>query len=147
MSNFSLQLFCNRIVAAGTISQADVRILRDERLENGLEHRDEVDLLLALDRAVTNQDARFADLLVALIVDFAVWSETPHGRIDSEMAGWLVTSIAGRTGPTQTGARIAMNLVREAETSDEYMMAFALEANRWARRPAAVRSHSFALAA
>jgi len=147
MSNFSLQLFCNRIATAGTITRADVRILREERLEDGLEHRDEVDLLLALDRAVTDKDATFADLLVALVVDFTVWGDTPHGRIDSETASWLVASIGGRTGPTPIGARIAVDLVREAEASDDVLTGFALEANRWARRPAAARSRSFALAA
>lgn len=147
MSNLSLQLFCNRVAEAGRITRADVRMLSEQHLADGLTHRDEADLLLALDRAVTDQDAGFADILVALVVDFAVWGERSTGLIGRDTAGWLAASIAGRSGPTPTGSRIAMEVVREAQSSDEALIAFALEANRWTREPVAMRRQHFALAA
>lgn len=147
MSNLSLQLFCNRIAAVGRMTRDDVRGLSEDHLADGLTHRDEVDLLLALDRAVTDKDASFADLLIALVVDFAVWAERSTGTVGNDAAGWLAASIAGRSGPTPTGARIAMEVVREAQTSDEDLISFALEANSWTRQPVAMRRQHFALAA
>lgn len=146
MSNSSLQVFCNRIVEAGHMSQADVRTLSGEILPDGLVTREEADLLLALDRAVES-DASYADFLVASVVDFAVWGERPTGTIDREVAGWLAASIAGRSGPTPTGARIAVEIVREAQNSDEAMIVFALEANRWTQRAAGADRPRFAMAA
>ncbi len=147
MTDISIQLFCSRTAEAGRITRADVRVLSEQHLADGLTHRDDVDLLLALDRAVGDKDAGFADLLIALVVDFAVWAERATGTVDRDAAGWLTASITGRTGPTPTGARIAMEVVRAAQASDEGLVAFALEANRWARQPVATRRPQFALAA
>jgi hypothetical protein len=130
MINASLQNFCNRIVGAGRITRADVRILGRELLPDGLTSRDEADMLIALDRAVPQADAAFADFRVAAVVDLAVWGERPTGRIDRETARWLADSIGNGTGPTPTGARIAFEIVREAEATDEHLVAYALKANR-----------------
>ena len=146
MSTVSLQLFCNRIAEAGHIGQADLRTLRSEILPDGIMERDQADLLLALDRAI-EADEGFAEFLTAAVVDFAVWGERPTGRIDRDMAAWLAASIGGRTGPTPTGARIAMEVVREAHNSDEALIVFALEANRWTRQGAPTERRPFALAA
>lgn len=146
MSTASLQLFCNRIVEAGRITRADVQTLSTGILPDGIMERDQADLLLALDRAVET-DASFADFLVAAIIDFAVWGERPTGFIDRDIAAWLAVSIGGRSGSTPTGARIAMEVVREAQNSDEALIAFALEANRWTRQAAGAERRHFALAA
>lgn len=145
MSNVSLQDFCNRMVEAGCVTCHDVRMLTGEILPDGIETREEIDMLLALDRTV-EVDTRFADYLVAATVDFAVWGERPTGHIDRGTAEWLAASIRGRSGPTRTGARIAMEIVREAQGSHESLIVFALEANRWTRGPAVDRP-PFALAA
>ena len=147
MSNVSLQLFCNRVSEAGVLTRADVQFLSGEYLADGIASRDEADLLLALDRAVADKDAGFADLLLALVVDFAVWGERSTGYIDRDTAVWLAASIGGRSGPTATGGRIAVEIVREAQGSDEALVAFAIEANGWIQRPAAARRPHFALAA
>lgn len=130
MSNASLQDFCNRIVAAGCITAADLAFLTGELLPDGLVTRDEADLLIALDRAVAQPNAAFADFLVAAVVDLAVWGERPTGYVNAETARWLAASIGAGTGPTATGARIAVEVVREAQSADETLIAFALAANR-----------------
>ncbi|AWN42219.1 hypothetical protein [Methylobacterium durans] len=130
MINASLQDFCNRIAAAGRITTADLSVLGDELLPDGITVRDEADLLIALDRAVPVSNPAFADFLVAAIVDFAVWGERPTGYINAETARWLAASIGNGRGPTATGARIAVEIVREAQASDETLIAFALAANR-----------------
>jgi len=130
MINLSLQVFCNRIVAAGRITHQDVRALTRHVLPDGLTSRDEADMLIALDRCVTATDDAFADYLVASVVDFAVWGERPTGYIDADVARWLVASLRNGSGPTLVAARIAREVVREAQTSDEALIAFALAANR-----------------
>lgn len=128
MTNTALELFCTRIVDAGRLTQDDVRELAREILPDGIMGREEADLLLALDRAVADSHEGFAAFVTAEVVNFAVYGERPTGIITREMSAWLSASIAGRKGPTALGSRIAMEIVREAETSDETLIAFALKA-------------------
>ncbi|TNC15275.1 hypothetical protein FF100_06910 [Methylobacterium terricola] len=130
MMNVSLQHFCNRIIAAGTIGLDDVRDLNRTVLPDGLTCREEADMLFGLDRAIAEADAAFGDWLVAATVDFAVWGERPTGHIDADTAHWLAASLGCGRGPTATGARIAVEVVREAETNDPALISFALKANR-----------------
>lgn len=146
MNQISIQHFCDRVAKAGHVSADDVRELSTVIVPDGFLVRDDADLLLALDRTVSS-DESFADFLVAAVVDFAVWGERPTGTIDRDTASWLAASIAGRSGPTKTGARIAMEIVREAHNSDEALIAFALQANRWTRDPATGSAPRYALAA
>ena len=118
MINLSLQVFCNRIVAAGRITHQDVRALTRHVLPDGLTSRDEADMLIALDRCVTATDDAFADYLVASVVDFAVWGERPTGYIDADVARWLVASLRNGSGPTLVAARIARCLA-QAELGPE----------------------------
>lgn len=129
MINRSLQLFCNRTVAAGRITPDDVHALGRDVLPEGITSRDEADMLVALERAVPAADAGFGNFLVTSIVDFAVWGERPTGYIDPEIAHWLVGSLRNGIGPTQLAARIAREVVREAQASHETLIAFALAAN------------------
>ncbi|WP_018262827.1 hypothetical protein [Methylobacterium sp. WSM2598] len=130
MIKFSLQDFCNRMVAKGEIGPGDVRELARTILPEGLGSREEADMLIALDRAVPGADADFADFLVGAVVDLAVWGERPTGYVDAETARWLCASLCCGTGPTATGARIAVEVVREAHSADPALVAFALSANR-----------------
>ncbi len=130
MITTSLQHFCNRVVAAGTLGLEDVRELNRDVLPDGLTCREEADMLFGLDRAMPEADEAFGEWLVASVVDFAVWGERPTGHIDADTAHWLAASLACGRGPTATGARIAVEVVREAETSHAALIAFALKANR-----------------
>ena len=130
MINAPLQHFCNRIITAGALSLEDVRDLNRTVLPDGLTCREEADMLFGLDRAIPAADAAFGDWLVAATVDFAVWGERPTGHIDADTAHWLAASLGCGRGPTVTGARIAVEVVREAETNDPALIGFALKANR-----------------
>ncbi len=140
MTNTALELFCTRIVDAGRLTQDDVRELAREILPDGIMGREEADLLLALDRAVADIHEGFAAFVTAEVVNFAVYGERPTGIITREMSAWLSASIAGRKGPTALGSRIAMEIVREAETSDETLIAFALKAKSALAKVAAANS-------
>lgn len=130
MITTALQHFCNRIVVAGTLGLEDVRTLNRDVLPDGLTCREEADMLFGLDRAMPDADEAFGEWLVASVVDFAVWGERPTGHIDADTAHWLAASLGCGRGPTATGARIAVEVVREAETSNAALIAFALKANR-----------------
>jgi hypothetical protein len=130
MINHSLQFFCNRIVGTGRLTAEDVRTLARDILPDGLTNRDEADMLIALDRAVPEIDPAFGFFLSAAIVDFTVWGERPTGTIDAATARWLAASLGNGTGPTQLAGRIAQAVVRDAQTCDEALIAFALFANR-----------------
>ncbi|MDF2597763.1 MAG: hypothetical protein K0Q54_586 [Methylobacterium brachiatum] len=146
MTMISVQQFCNHAVSTGAISDEDLLVLKREVLPEGIMSRDEADMLIALERAVIGSDA-FADFLVASVVDFAVWGLRPTGYIDRDVAAWLASSLSGRDGPTPVGARIAMEIVREAQGSAEALMTFALDANRWTREATQAPRVTFALAA
>ncbi|MCJ2073603.1 hypothetical protein MKK75_33255 [Methylobacterium sp. J-030] len=146
MTMISVQQFCNHAVSTGAISDEDLLVLKREVLPDGLMTREEADLLIALERAVIGSDA-FADFLVASVVDFAVWGTRPTGYIDRDVASWLAASLSGREGPSPVGARIAVEIVREAQGSAESLIAFALEANRRTHDAAQPARMSFALAA
>ena len=146
MTMISVEQFCNHAVSAGIISDADLLVLKRDVLADGIMSRDEADLLIALERAVAGS-RDFADFLVASVIDFVVWGERATGYVDREVAAWLSASISGRSGPSPVGARIAMEIVREAQGSAEALMAFALEANRWTREPTESKRSPFALAA
>jgi len=146
MTMISVQQFCNHAVSTGAISDEDLLVLKREVLPEGLMSREDADLLIALERAVIGSDA-FADFLVASVVDFAVWGTRPTGYIDRDVAAWLAASLSGREGPSPVGARIAMEIVREAQGSAESLMAFALEANRRIRDAVEPARMTFALAA
>ncbi|HEX8662470.1 MAG TPA: hypothetical protein VF744_00400 [Beijerinckiaceae bacterium] len=122
----SLRAFVNRALEHKHISTDDVKELRRDTLRDGLVSREEADALIALDRVAVPADGSWAEFLVGSIVEFAVWTSRPTGTIDRETARWLVTTLSGRGGPTATAARIAFEIVREAETVDETLLAFVM---------------------
>ena len=83
-------------------------------------------MLLALDRVVTPADGSWAEFLVSAIVEFAVWTSRPTGYIDADTARWLVATLSAGHGPTENAARIAFEVVKEAEKADEALLAFAM---------------------
>lgn len=129
MFHSSVQHFCDRVLDQRAIRSSDVQDLLRNVLPDGIVSQEQADLLLALDRAVTATTDAFADALVALVVDFAVWGERPTGRVDAATARWLVGSLRGAHGPSPTGARVAFEVVRAAQHVDEALVVFALEAN------------------
>ncbi|TCR62051.1 hypothetical protein [Bosea sp. BK604] len=126
MIGHELREFVDRVMDRHAIDDEDVKMLQREIFADCVMSRDVIDVLIALDRAVPNSTASFADYLVALTVDFAVWESRPTGLIDREKAHWLVTTLAAGDGPTATARRIAFEVVREAERCDELLLAFAM---------------------
>lgn len=127
MIGHKLREFVDRVIDNHAIDEADVSILRDDVFADEVMTRDAVDVLVALERAVPKACAAFADYLVAVVVDFAVWDSRPTGVIDRDKAHWLMTSLSAGDGPTATARRIAFEIVREAERCDEALIGFAMQ--------------------
>lgn len=137
MIGHELREFVDRVMDRHAIDDEDVKMLQREILHDCVLSRDIIDVLIALDRAVPQSSASFADYLVALTVDFAVWESRPTGLIDREKAHWLVTTLSAGDGATATARRIAFEIVREAERCDELLLAFAM-------RKGVIRAHGLA---
>jgi hypothetical protein len=125
MMAHELREFVDRVMDHRAIDDRDVNILQREILNETVLTRDTIDVLIALDRAVPQACTAFADYLVALVVDFAVWENRPTGVIDRDKAHWLVATLSVGEGPTATAQRIAFEIAREAEHCDEALLAFA----------------------
>ena len=125
MMDRELREFVDRVMDRRAIDEEDVKMLQRNILSDIVITRDIVDVLVALDRAVPLNCKAYADYLVALVVDFAVWENRPTGVIDRDKAHWLVTTLSTGEGPTATAQRIANEIAREAEHCDETLLAFA----------------------
>lgn len=119
--------FVDNVMDRHEISAEDVKKLQREILQDVVMTRDVIDVLVALERAVPASCPDYADYLVALTVDYAVWESRPTGVIDRDKAHWLVTTLGAGEGPTPTAIRIAFEIVREAERCDEALVAFAMQ--------------------
>lgn len=124
----SLRTMIDQILEKRLISDDDVRLLQRDILPNGPVTIEDVDVLIALDRAVPRAVDRWADYLVASVVDHVVWASRPTGYVDAATARWLVASLTAGSGPTPNAVRIAFEIVREAEQVDEALTAFVMAA-------------------
>ena len=131
MIRWALESFIHNAMSRCEISRADVHALRRDVLPNGIETRDEADLLIALDRALPEKDESWHGFMIQTVVEFVVWSSRPTGRVDRETAEWLIASLGCGTGPSETAVAIAFEVVREAEGSDEALVAWVM---RWRSR-------------
>jgi len=127
MIGHELREFVDRVMDRLSIDDEDVNILQRDILDDVILTRDTIDVLIALDRAVPDSSAAFAEYLVRLVVDFVVWQNRPTGVIDRDKAHWLVTTLSAGEGPTRTARRIAFEIVKEAERCDELLLGFALD--------------------
>ncbi|WP_332683914.1 hypothetical protein [Bosea sp. (in: a-proteobacteria)] len=126
MISHELREFVDRVMDRHAIDDEDVQMLQREILHDAVLSRETLDVLIALDRAVAVKSPLFADYLVALTVDFAVWESRPTGLVDRDKAHWLVTTLSAGEGPTETAQRIGFEIVREAQGCDEALISFAL---------------------
>ena len=79
MIALQLREFVDLVLDRGAINIDDVKFFQRDIVADAVLTRDDIDVLIALDRAVPRRCEAFADLLVALTVDFAVWQYRPTG--------------------------------------------------------------------
>lgn len=132
-----LEEFVNLVMVNGQIARADVRRLQRDIMPDGVESADEADVLIALDRAVSEKDSAWNGFMIQAVVDFVVWTSRPTGRIDRQTAEWLTTSLSAGIGPTDAAVAVAFEVVRESELCDEVLVGFVM---RWARGRAPIET-------
>src|SRR4051794_33815948 len=114
MINAALQIFVNKVQAAGRISFGDVKRLQRDILPDGISSREEAELLLTLEQTAAWVDAAFGDWLVAMMVDLT-------GIIDAGKAAWLLPFVASPQA-TRTLRRLVQELVHEAQRADPALL-------------------------
>ena len=115
MNNTSLFEFVGRLRAKSRITFADVQRLRRDVLPDGINSRDDTELLISLDRDVSRSNREWERWLVAMVVDFVVWTERPTGVVDEDTAFWLAATLnCEGARATKTGRLIAREVVQEA---------------------------------
>jgi hypothetical protein len=125
MTDQAVARAAERISAAGRMSAEDWRDLSG-LLAQGFRSRDEIDILIALERAVAETPEGFAEWLIGSVVNEVVWGARPTGTVDRETASWLVATLSAGEGPTRTAARIALEVVCEAERVDQVLLEFVI---------------------
>lgn len=147
MIKASLENFVNHLVGAGEITLSDVRRLQRDILPDGVESRDEADVLIALDRAIATKHAAWSAFAIQNVTDYVVWTSRPTGYVDADTATWLVASLGAGRGPTAVAEAIAFEVVREAERADAALVAFVMRSVEGRLASAASAEASFDLAA
>lgn len=130
MINSKLRDFIDKAYDERTISEWDVRTLLRNVLPDGIANREEANALIAIDRLVDKACNSWADILIALLVDYVVWAERPTGVVRGDDAHWLVSSLGAAGGPTRTALRAAHEIVREAQEVDDVLLNFILASQR-----------------
>jgi hypothetical protein len=130
MNNAVLRSIIADALESGVLAAEDWRRLREEVLADGLTCREDADLLIALDRSDVVLPDGWADHLTAAVVEYAVWTERRTGTVDADAAAWLIATLSAGRGPTDTARRIAFEVVKEADSVDESLLAFVLRAKR-----------------
>jgi hypothetical protein len=96
----SLRAFVSKALERDRISFGDLRRLQRNVLPHGL---------LTREQTIPRTDKAWAGYLAAALTDFVVWRSSSPGRVENEMAAWLVASLScGR--PTRTTGMITVSL-------------------------------------
>ena len=106
--------FARKVRAKNRITFGDVQRLRRDVLPDGIESREQAELLLDLDRSIPRIERSWEVCLVALFVDFVVWAERPTGIVDKATAEWVSTVLGAPEEATRTARLIAREIAEEA---------------------------------
>lgn len=101
------------IEGRGRIQFGDVKRLERDVLPDGVTCREEAEILIRLDRAVSRTDRAWGAWFVAVLVDYVVWSERPTGIVNEEAATWLSDAL-DVPAPTRNARRLVDAIVAEA---------------------------------
>lgn len=120
MSNVTLRMFAARVGKSRRIGFDDVGKLRRDILPDGINSRDEAELLFAIDRKLSRADSSFADWLVAALADFAVWGARPTGYVDADTARWLRPLLLNASASVMR--RTVQEIALEAQGVDQALL-------------------------
>lgn len=81
------------LLAAGTITKADVARLRADVFKDGIVSRDEAELMFALNDGCKHNDPAWMPFFVEGLTDYLIWRTEPHGHVSEEDARFLIERI------------------------------------------------------
>lgn len=110
-----------KLVAKQKILPNDVILLRQEVFPNGIENRQDVATLLAIETACFEKCPQWDELFTKSIADYIVFTEGEHGVIDDVQALWIKQCLT-RNGLTDTKNEFAtivriLSLAKRAPSS------------------------------
>jgi hypothetical protein len=114
MSGNKLKEFINDLVARGRITFGDVRRLQRDYLPNGVSTRQDIEMLIRADSAVSRVDRSWTAWLVAAITDFAR-REQRDDPVVNEPCLWLDGLLALNGKATKNARRIVREIRRGAQ--------------------------------
>ena len=117
-----------KLVAKQKILPNDVIALRQEVFPNGVESRQDVATLLALETACYEKCPQWDELFTKSIADYIVFSEGEHGAIDDAQALWIKQSLT-RGGLTETKNEFStiVRILSQAKRAPSSVVSLALD--------------------
>lgn len=128
----SLRDFIDNAIERNFISAADVTMLTNEILGEGIASRLEVESLLALDRTIEAEEC-WGAALTKLVVDYVVWKRVPYGVVSNDDALWLAT-VLEVSGPSRNAMNIAYAILDEAGYVDVALLDFIMRGRQQTRQ-------------
>ena len=107
--------------ASKRLLYGDLRRLQRDVLPTGATSREEVEVLLSLDR-IERVDDGWLEYLARTASEFVLWTADPPGVISEEAAAWLAAALAD-TRP-KTAAVVLRSVMGEAHQVDKTLVAF-----------------------
>lgn len=102
-----------RLIQSGTITPADVSVLRREIFTGEAITREEAEALFRLERAAKDKCAEWTAFFVEAITDHIVWHNRPTGVVNTPQAEWLIGE-CDRT-KSVTALAVLVNVLAEAQ--------------------------------
>src|SRR5262245_8316541 len=129
MSNTKLQEFVTNTAARSRITFGDVRRLQRDYLPGGVSTCDEAEMLIRLDGSVDRADKAWADWLVAVIVDFALFGEQSIDGVEGGPRQWLKDFLAATGTSTKATRKIGREVRRQVDQAEHVQQTMLLPAN------------------
>jgi hypothetical protein len=130
MDTTPLCVFATKARSSNRLLYGDLRRLQRDVLPTGATSRQEVEVLLSLDR-IERLDRDWPRYLAMTVSEFVLSISDPPGSVDPETATWLARALADTR--QKTGAAVVRTLMGDVHQIDDALLAFV---RRGAKRPA-----------
>ena len=132
MDTTPLCVFASKARASNRLLYGDLRRLQRDVLPTGPQTREEIEVLLSLDR-LERVDRDWPRYLAMTVSEFVLSAADPPGVISGEAAAWLAAALAD-TRP-KTAAIVLRSIMSEAHQVDGALVAFVRRDRPPRRRP------------
>ena len=130
MDTTPLCVFATKARSSNRLLYGDLRRLQRDVLPTGAKSREEVEVLLSLDR-IERVDRDWPRYLATTVSEFVLSTADPPGSVDPETATWLARALADTRQKTR--ATVVRTLMGDVHQINEALLAFV---SRGAKRPA-----------